>query len=128
MNYLEKAGDDRTQYQLINTTDAWIKDVDTLMQTYKMIGGIAGLVLMVFSGLLLFNYINLSISHKQKEMGILRALGARGIDIFKIFGCEGFLIGIINFILSVIGTNMLVFFHQCRNEKRIFFEYGCLSV
>ena len=120
VNYLEKAGDDRTRYQLINTTDAWIKDVDTLMQTYKMIGGIAGLVLMVFSGLLLFNYINLSISHKQKEMGILRALGARGIDIFKIFGCEGFLIGIINFILSVIGTNMLVFFINAGMKKEYF--------
>ncbi len=109
MQYLDDLSDEKILYQLTNTTDTWIKDVDTLMTTYKMIGGIAGLVLIVFSSLLLYNYINLSISHKIKEMGILRALGARGKDIFKIFGCEGFLIAFINFILSVIGTFILVF-------------------
>ncbi len=108
MQYLDGLSDEKILYQLTNTTDEWIKDVDTLMTTYRMIGGIAGLVLIVFSSLLLFNYINLSISHKLKEMGILRALGARGSAIFKIFGCEGFLIVVINFILSIIGTFILV--------------------
>lgn len=120
MRYLEDLNNDNLHYQLTNTTDDWIKDVDTLMTTYKMIGGIAGAVLIVFSSLLLFNYINLSIYHKTKEMGILRALGARGADIFQIFGCEGFLIALINFIFSAIGTS--VFIYIINNEiKRGYF-------
>ena len=61
-----------------------------------------GVVMAVFSMLLLFNFISVSISNKKKEIGILRAVGARGMDVFKIFFSEAALIGLICYVLSVI--------------------------
>ena len=51
-----------------------------------------GLVLAVFAALLLSNFISVSISQKKKEIGILRAVGARSLDVFKIFFSESFFI------------------------------------
>lgn len=59
---------------------------------------------MVFVALLLLNFITISIGRKKKEIGILRAIGARGVDIFKIFFCESGVIVGICLILSVVGT------------------------
>lgn len=60
----------------------------------------AGLVMAVFAMLLLFNFISVSIADKKKEIGILRAVGARSVDIFKIFYSESLLIAVICFVLS----------------------------
>ena len=58
----------------------------------------------VFAALLLFNFISVSITNKKKEIGILRAVGARGADVFKIFFSESGIIVGICLVLSVIGT------------------------
>lgn len=68
---------------------------------------IAGLILGVFAALLLLNFISASISAKSKEIGILRAVGARGSDVFKIFFSEAFIFAFICFILSSIGSAWL---------------------
>lgn len=65
---------------------------------------IIGLIFAVFSALLLFNFISMSIASKRKEIGILRAVGARGIDVFKIFFAEAGIIIAICTVLSIIGT------------------------
>ena len=39
-----------------------------------------------------------------KEVGILRAIGSRSIDVFKIFFAESFIISMINLALSLTGT------------------------
>ena len=49
----------------------------------------------------------MSISNKKKEIGILRAVGARGIDVFKIFFSESIVIVFICFILSILASNVL---------------------
>ncbi len=68
---------------------------------------VVGIVLAVFSSLLLFNFISVSISNKKKEIGILRAVGARGVDVFKIFFSEsGIIVGICT-VLSLVGTAVL---------------------
>ena len=59
-----------------------------------------GLGLAVFSSLLLMNFISTSISYKKREIGILRAVGARSSDVFKIFFSEAFIIALINFVLA----------------------------
>ena len=69
------------------------------------------IVFCIFAALLLLNFISVSISNKKKEIGILRALGSRQIDVFSIFTFEGLIIVAIELILAVIGayfiTNML---------------------
>lgn len=65
---------------------------------------ISGLVLALFAFLLMFNFISASITAKKKDIGILRAIGARTIDVFKIFISEAFIIALICFVISAVGT------------------------
>ena len=44
---------------------------------------------------------NVSISYKKREIGILRAVGAKSSDVFKIFFSEALVIALLNFILSL---------------------------
>ena len=55
---------------------------------------------LVFAIILFTNYIVSSINSNKKDIGIIKALGARTSGIFKIFYLESFLVGIISFILS----------------------------
>ena len=67
------------------------------LQDYSMSCG-------TFTALLLLNFIIISIAGKQREIGILRAVGARGLDVFKIFFAEsGVLVGSC-LVFSLFGT------------------------
>ena len=59
-----------------------------------------GIGFAVFSALLLMNFISTSISYKKREIGVLRAVGARSSDVFKIFFSEALIIALINFLFS----------------------------
>ena len=65
--------------------------------------------LAVFSMLLFYNFISISINNKKREIGILRAVGAKRADVFKIFYSEACIIALVNFLLSVICTFALSF-------------------
>lgn len=73
--------------------------VGTLSKAFLYIG----IIMAVFAALLLSNFISASISAKTREIGILRAVGARSIDVFKIFFSESFIITLGCVILSLIG-------------------------
>ena len=75
-----------------------------LINNMKTIFLIAGIIFGVFAGLMLVNFISVSISAKRKDIGILRAVGARGTDVFKIFFSEASIIASICFILATIGS------------------------
>lgn len=63
-----------------------------------------GIAFAVFSSLLLLNFISTSVSYKKKEIGILRAIGARGKDVLGIFTKESTIIALINFTLALAGV------------------------
>lgn len=67
----------------------------------------AGIILAIFATLLLFNFISVSITNKKREIGILRAVGARGLDVFKIFFSESFVIVLICCILAIFASNFV---------------------
>lgn len=67
----------------------------------------AGIILAIFATLLLFNFISVSITNKKREIGILRAVGARGLDVFKIFFSESFVIVLICCILALFASNLV---------------------
>lgn len=69
-----------------------------------------GLGVGVLAAFFLLNFISVSISTKRKDIGILRAVGARGSDVFKIFYAESFLIAFICFVLASVGSFILCFF------------------
>ena len=78
--------------------------VDMMVDALSKVFLYVGLVLAVFAALLLSNFISVSISYKKREIGILRAVGARSIDVFKIFFSESFVITAICIVLSVLGS------------------------
>ena len=50
---------------------------------------------------MIFNFITISISYKKREIGILRAVGARSRDVFNIFFAESFIIAMIAFAFAI---------------------------
>ncbi|MDY6062773.1 MAG: ATP-binding cassette domain-containing protein [Erysipelotrichaceae bacterium] len=67
----------------------------TMVNVLKIITFYATIFFMVFAVILESNFIFSSINYRKKEIGILRGLGARLIDIIKIFVWEGITLGLI---------------------------------
>ena len=61
----------------------------------------------LFAALLFSNFIGTSVAYKKQEIGILRAIGSRSNDVFRIFFSESFIIAMINFVISALGTALL---------------------
>ena len=80
-----------------------LRSVDSMVQSMSKVFLYAGLVLAVFAALLFSNFISVSISQKKKEIGILRAIGAKSSDVFKIFFSESTFIALVCIVLSSIG-------------------------
>jgi ABC-type antimicrobial peptide transport system permease subunit len=64
------------------------------------------LILAFFSIFMLFNYITTSIHSKRQTIGILRALGSGGKDIFTMFATESVIIAFINAVFASIFTGI----------------------
>lgn len=93
------------QNQVINTLDMFNSFIEMGAKIFLFVGiGFA-----VFSALLLMNFIAISISYKKREIGILRAVGARSSDVFKIFFSESLIIALINFVLAVATVVIAIF-------------------
>ena len=74
--------------------------LDQLLQLFLYVS----LVIILFSMFMLMNYITSSIASKRHTIGILRALGAKGKNIFIMFLFESMIIALINGILaSIVG-------------------------
>lgn len=106
----ETFNEDGYKFTVQNSTtsilDNFGNTISTLTTTFLYIGiGFA-----VFAALLLMNYISTSINYKKREIGILRALGARGSDVFGIFFNESFIVAFINFVLATVATFVAAFF------------------
>ncbi len=98
---LENIGDNDAYYELDNSLYETVKTVNNTVDILWKVFLIAGLIFAVFAALLLFNFISMSISNKRKEIGILRAVGARGTDVFKIFFSEAGIIACICVVLAM---------------------------
>ncbi len=60
------------------------------------------IILALFSIFMLFNYISVSIVSKRQAIGVLRALGCNGKDVFRMFIFESMIIAFINTILAIL--------------------------
>ena len=81
--------------------------IDSLVKELSTIFFYIGLVLAVFAILLFSNFISVSISQKRREIGILRAVGARSVDVFKIFFSESLVIAMICSVLAIVGSTLI---------------------
>lgn len=68
-----------------------------------------GVVFTLFTSVLIFSFISSSVVDRQKEIGTLRALGASGRDISKIFISEGLFISIFSSIIATGGLYLVIY-------------------
>ena len=102
------SGNYNNEYVLDNRLLTQMVSFSNTVELLKYIVSIVVLILAIFSMVLFGSFISNSISYKKKEIGILRALGTRKIDVFSIFFFEGLAIDLMNFVLSLIGSIVLV--------------------
>ena len=96
--------DTDTLYTINSMISANLGMVNNMIDQMSEIFLYIGIVLAAFAMLLLFNFISVSIANKKKEIGILRAVGARSTDVFKIFYSESVIITAICFVLAMIAS------------------------
>ncbi len=86
-----------------------------------------GIAFAIFSMLLFYNFMSVSINNKKREIGILRAVGAKRSDVFKIFYSEAFMIATVNFVLS---TAVVLIVSSIVNDKftqSIYFDFTIMN-
>ncbi|MCH5162069.1 MAG: ABC transporter ATP-binding protein/permease [Clostridiales bacterium] len=104
---LNKSGVAQSDDSAVKINSVMLEQLDMIIDTadmLQMVFVIVGAILAAFAFLLMFNFISASITAKKKEIGILRAIGARTVDVFKIFISEAFIIALICFAVSTAGT------------------------
>ncbi len=81
-----------------NSSDTVLKYIDLGTTALSAVGAIS----MVVSAIMIFIVLYISVSERMKEIGILRAIGARRKDIKKMFMFEAGLLGLIGGIFAVV--------------------------
>ena len=84
-----------------------IFELDAIDEILKILSGVfvgVGVFFAIFASIMLANFIAVSVANKKQEIGILRAIGSRSSDVFRIFFSESFIIAAVNFVLACIGT------------------------
>ena len=78
--------------------------IDQIVEIFSKVFFYMGLVSAIFATMLFSNFIAISVQHKRREIGILRAVGARSVDVFKIFFSESFFISAICVVCAMLLT------------------------
>ncbi|MDO5292629.1 MAG: ATP-binding cassette domain-containing protein [bacterium] len=126
-------GIDGVKYTLNNCTSSLIGNVNDLVETARGALVVVGAGFAIFAGLMLMNFITTSIAYRKREIGILRAVGARGGDVFAIFFKESAIIALINWVFALFATGVVVtllnnMFRNDYNFAVTVFHFGALQV
>ena len=100
--------EDDVIYPLQNSVTFELSAIHEILTVLSTVFFWIGVSFALFASLMLANFIGTSIVYKKQQIGILRAIGARSGDVFRIFFSESFCIAMINFLLSATGTFVLV--------------------
>ena len=107
LNYTEHDG----YYHTLETEVTFFMDMaNDLIEDTSSIFLYIGIGFSVFAALMLSNFIGTSVARKKRDIGILRALGARSNDVYRIFLIESLIIGLINFVISVAATITAIYY------------------
>lgn len=110
INYVVKHKEGNYKFQIQNAASYILNSFDEILTQVAQVLFYVGIGFACFASLLLFNYITTSISYKKREIGILRAVGARSSDVFGIFFNESLIIALINSVLAIaISAGVIIF-------------------
>lgn len=101
ISYTYDDGIDESSYTLVNQVMPMLKTVNSVVDTLQTVFLVIGVGFAIFAAIMFCNFIATSIANKKREIGILRAVGARGVDVLKIFLNESLIIAVINWILAI---------------------------
>ena len=97
-------------YMLFTDYSEVMDSLSSVVKNVEEIAKYVGLGTLIFTIILFMNFIINSINTRKKDVGILRAIGASSLDIYKMFYLETTLVAAfsltISTILSIIGTNV----------------------
>lgn len=102
--HYEEGNADSVYYRLNNNAVSTLSSINSTFEGLSKTFLYIGIAFAVFASLMLYNFISISINSKKREIGILRAVGARGKDVFSIFFTESMIISLINFLLASIAV------------------------
>lgn len=131
VKYMMADREDGSSYAMTNEIYEATSWMTSMISDMKLVFLIIGCVVGVFAALMLFNFITVSISAKSKEIGILRAVGARGTDVFKIFFSESGCIAAICFLISSVASYFVCNIINSETADVIslkLLEYGVLQI
>ncbi len=100
--FMLDGGKDGATYVMNNILYKTTMGTARIIYEMKLLFYISAVVFGLFAALMLFNFISVSISSKNREIGVLRAVGARKIDVFNIFLIEALIITLTCFIISAV--------------------------
>ena len=95
---------DLVRYSLNNAVAGLLDSVSSMIEIMSKAFLYIGIGFAAFAMLMMLNFIAVSISYKKREIGILRAIGAKSSDVFGIFFTESAIIALISFVLASILT------------------------
>ncbi len=95
---------DGTRVYLQNSVINEISSIDSSVESMRKPLMYVAIGLAVFASLMLMNFISNSVAAKKREIGILRAVGARSIDVYSIFLNESLIVAVINGIISSVAA------------------------
>ena len=124
---------DGVRYGLQNYITRMESSVGDIIKSLAKVFLYVGIGVFVFALILFTNYISVSISYKRREIGILRAVGARSSDVFGVFFNEAMVIALIVFLLAAIvgGLSVGAANNSLRNEYNMpitLLNYGIRQV
>ena len=96
-----------TRCALENSVTYELDTINEELEEFSKLFLYIGIGFAIFAALMLANFISTSIAYKKQEIGILRAIGSRSNDVFRIFFSESLIIALINFVCSATGTGIV---------------------
>lgn len=106
--FSNQTNEDFISFPMKNSATPMLDMANDLVENVAHVFLYIGIAFAVFSALMLSNFIGSSVSIKKREIGILRALGARSSDVFRIFFNESIIIALINFFFASVSTYIAV--------------------
>ena len=111
--------------KMIQSNTPYSNIIYNVLTTMKMLRkplNVLALIFFIFAFILIINFITTSIYDNKKQIGILRALGTRKKDVFKIYLYEGLIIGLIAMFISLALCYLFSYYVNSYISSKIFFD------
>lgn len=103
-------------YETVDPISRGVNSEIESQKSTKIVFAVVSVVFATISALLLASFISDTVRSKEREIGIIRAMGARSRDIFKIFAIETSAISLLSAILANVLGAILVFLLNLTSE------------